>query len=113
MTEQNKPVAWLVLSKSRDGSLSLEYAAAWEEAAHEHIDDAITEHGIEEAGAWSVRPAYLAPSPAREWVGLTEQEIAEIVQEAARGAATRRDGTTSQRIARAIEQLLRSKNEQA
>lgn len=34
---------------------------------------------------------------------LTEQEIEEIVREAARGSATRRDGSTSQRIARAIE----------
>ena len=34
---------------------------------------------------------------------LTEQEITEIVREAARGSATRRDGSTSERIARAIE----------
>ena len=34
---------------------------------------------------------------------LTEQEISEIVREAARGSATRRDGSTLQRIARAIE----------
>ena len=34
---------------------------------------------------------------------LTEQEITEIVREAVRGSATRRDGSTSQRIARAIE----------
>ena len=36
-------------------------------------------------------------------MALTEQEITEIVREAARGSATRRDGSTSQRIARAIE----------
>ena len=34
---------------------------------------------------------------------LTEQEITEIVREAARGSATRRDGSTSQRITRAVE----------
>ena len=34
---------------------------------------------------------------------LTEQEITEIVREAARDSAIRRDGTTSFRIARAIE----------
>ena len=34
---------------------------------------------------------------------LTEQEITEIVREAAKGSATRRDGSTSFRIARAIE----------
>ena len=34
---------------------------------------------------------------------LTEQEITEIVREAAMGSAIRRDGSTSERIARAIE----------
>lgn len=34
---------------------------------------------------------------------LSDEKINEIVREASRGAATRRDGTTSQRIARAIE----------
>lgn len=56
-------VAWLVCSVNKDGSLSLEHAAAWEEAAHEHINDAITEHGIEEAAAWVVRPAYTIHQP--------------------------------------------------
>ena len=37
---------------------------------------------------------------------LTEQEITEIVREAARGSATRRDGSTSGRIARAIEKAV-------
>lgn len=36
-------------------------------------------------------------------VPLTDEQIASIVREAARGSATRRDGTTSTRIARAIE----------
>ena len=39
---------------------------------------------------------------------LTEQEITEIVREAARGSATRLDGSTSQRIARAIEAKARA-----
>ena len=34
---------------------------------------------------------------------LTEQEITQVVRDAANGSATRRDGLTSQRIARAIE----------
>ena len=34
---------------------------------------------------------------------LTEQEITEIVREAAKGSAIRREGSTSFRIARAIE----------
>lgn len=39
---------------------------------------------------------------------LTEQEITEIVREAARGSATRRDGSTSQRIARVVEAKARA-----
>lgn len=40
---------------------------------------------------------------------LTEQEITEIVREAARGSATRRDGSTSQRIAIAVEKVVLAK----
>ena len=61
---EQEPVAWLVCSINKDGSPSLEYAAAWKEAAHEHINDAITEHEIEDAASWVVRPAYAAPQPA-------------------------------------------------
>lgn len=52
-----EPAAWLVLD--RDGSLI--HAAAWREAAHDHINDAISEHGISEAARWVVRPAFIAP----------------------------------------------------
>lgn len=48
-----------------------------------------------------VRPLYAAPQPTRG--PLTEAESAQIVREASRGAATRRDGTTSTRIIRAVE----------
>jgi hypothetical protein len=48
--------------------------------------------------------------PRREWVSLTEEEIATITKESARGSAIRRDGTTSHRIARAIEAALKEKN---
>lgn len=58
--QQAEPAAWLVCSVNSDGTLSLEHAAPWREAAHEHINDAITEHGIEGAASWVVRPAYLA-----------------------------------------------------
>lgn len=54
-------------------------------------------------------PLYAAPQR-REWVGLTDDEITSIVKECAKGAAIRRDGTTSQRIARAIEKALKEKN---
>ena len=62
LAETAEPVAWLVCSVNFDGTLSLEHAAAWREAAHEHINDAITEHGIEEAASWVVRPAYTHPT---------------------------------------------------
>lgn len=44
---------------------------------------------------------YAHPQPTRG--PLTEAESAQIVREASRGAATRRDGTTSTRIIRAVE----------
>lgn len=58
---EQEPVAYLVCSVNADGSLSLEHAAAWEESAHEHINDAINEYGIAEAAQWVVRPAFVAP----------------------------------------------------
>ena len=60
-----EPVAWHVCSVNSDGTLSLEYAAAWAEAAHEHINDAINEHDIADAGSWVVRPVYASPQPQR------------------------------------------------
>ena len=47
-------------------------------------------------------PVYLAP-PAAQRKPLTDEQIANIVQAAAKGSAFRRDGTTSTRIARAVE----------
>ena len=40
---------------------------------------------------------------------LTEAEIAAIVREAAKGSSIRRDGSTSERIARAVEAKLKEK----
>jgi hypothetical protein len=54
-------------------------------------------------------PLYTA-QPRREWVGLKDDEISAIVREAAKNSAIRRDGSTSVRIARAIESRLREKN---
>jgi len=82
---QQEAFAWHVCSVNSDGSLSLEHTAAWEEAAHEHINDAITEHDIEGAGSWVVRPAYHAPqpSPAAQGDALPREELAWlVVQEA-------------------------------
>lgn len=56
-----EPVAWHVCSVNSDGSLSLEFAASWEESAHEHINDAINEYDIDGATSWVVRPVYAAP----------------------------------------------------
>jgi len=62
---EQEPVAWLVCSVNSDGSLSLEHAATWKEMAHEHISDAILDHGIECAKEWVVRPAYITPPEAQ------------------------------------------------
>jgi hypothetical protein len=56
-----------------------------------------------------LRVLYTHP-PRREWQSLTDEEIATITKEGARGSAIRRDGTTSHRIARAIEAALKEKN---
>ena len=42
-------------------------------------------------------------SPKPVWVSLTDERIAEIVREAAKGSPINRDGSTSHRVARAIE----------
>lgn len=70
------PFAWHVCSVNKDGSLSLEFAAVWEEAAHEHINDAIAEDEIEEAASWVVRPAYHHPparQPLSQWIKTADQ----------------------------------------
>lgn len=41
--------------------------------------------------------------PSKPWVSLSDERIAEIVREAAKGSAINRDGSTSHRVARAIE----------
>jgi hypothetical protein len=60
--EHVEPVAWHVCSVNSDGSLSLEFAAPWEELAHDHISDAILDD-IDGAGSWVVRPVYATPQP--------------------------------------------------
>ena len=52
-------------------------------------------------------PLYLHPPPARK---LTDEEIFEVVREASRGSALMRDGSTSLRIARAIERRINGDN---
>lgn len=47
------------------------------------------------------------PPPRSEPAMLSDEQISRIVRDAATGAATRRDGTTSTRIARAIEAAAR------
>jgi hypothetical protein len=56
MSDDLKPVAWLVL----DDDGQPEFATGWKESAHEHINDAINEHDIEGAEKWVVRPVIAA-----------------------------------------------------
>jgi hypothetical protein len=69
-----EPLAWLVL----DEAGALVHAAAWRESAHEHINDAINEHGITEAARWVVRPAFVAAHAAPAPVPLTEKQAEEL-----------------------------------
>ena len=52
----------------------------------------------------------LSGAAKREWQGLTDEEISAAVREASKDSAIRRDGSTSHRIARAIEAKLKEKN---
>lgn len=70
-TPKTEPVAWHVCSVNGDGTLSLEHACAWEEAAHQHINEAITEHGIEDAASWVVRPVVYADQPKKFDVSIS------------------------------------------
>jgi hypothetical protein len=55
-------------------------------------------------------PLYTTPPAAqRQWVGLTDKEIDDCIKFPRRNLLAR-DGTTSQRIARAIEAKLKEKN---
>ena len=80
-TMEQEPVAWHVCSVNSDGSLSLEFAAPWEEVAHEHINDAINEHDIDGATSWVVRPVYTHP-PAPQRKPLTQDQIMEYALKA-------------------------------
>lgn len=53
-------------------------------------------------GRAGLEPLYTTP-PAPKRQPLTDEQITAIVREAAKGSAVRRDGSTSHRIARAIE----------
>ena len=51
----------------------------------------------------TIHGVYTAPPAAAVSEPLTDEQITAIVREASKGSATRRDGSTSMRIARAIE----------
>jgi hypothetical protein len=38
------------------------FCAGWPQACHEHINDAISEHDIDEAGKWKVVRAVVTPN---------------------------------------------------
>lgn len=48
--------------------------------------------------------------PEKEWVGLTDEEITECLQDVAQAQFIKREGTTPQRISRTIESKLKEKN---
>lgn len=55
--QAGEAVAWLVI----DSTGQPMHAAGWEAAAHEHINDAISEYDLHEAAEWRVVPVYTRP----------------------------------------------------
>ena len=66
-----KPDAWVVFDE--DGLPVI--ACAWPEAAHEHINDALQEHDIQEAALWTVRPLYASPQEAQPVHPLSDDDV--------------------------------------
>ena len=89
---QGEPVAWLYESKSGSSFLHRGFTKVRFEAdmrASKEYPDGHT-----------MTPLYTHP-PQRQ--PLSDEQITALVREAAKGSAIRRDGSTSHRIARAIE----------
>ena len=86
------------------------YSASFKEACMDHINDVIERsdtYSLEEAASWVVRPLFAHP-PAKP-VLLDFVELHEAIRKA-RLNFTKRDGTTSERIAKEIEQAVLRKN---
>lgn len=59
LAEQDvEPVAHAVLEGRDTADSGWGYIAAWPEACHEHINEAIVEYEVEGAGDWKVVPLY-------------------------------------------------------
>ena len=86
--EHPDPVAWLYVNADMPTNRQLE----WTEARQGY------------AGNWFKYPLYAAP---RQWVGLTNEEIEAVMQGSVEG-----ERMLPYQFARAIEQLVRNKNEQ-
>jgi len=63
---------WVVIDE--DGEPC--HSASWPQACHEHINDAINDHGLMEAAQWKVRE--YVPAPALE---ASAKRIAELVEQ--------------------------------
>jgi hypothetical protein len=83
---------WLVLDEQGYPN----HCASWPEACHEHINDAISDHDIEEAARWTVRSATLDPRPTATDAALAqagkEKPVAWYEKPLTRCAASRGDG---------------------
>ena len=88
VSPEPEPVAWMVTTEMQDGTKNT-YPIT---GRFKDVKD-ICDFG-------DPIPLYTHP-PKRE--PLTDEQISAIVREAAKGSAIRRDGSTSHRIARAIE----------
>jgi hypothetical protein len=87
--EQAEPVAWMVYTL--DGN-----------------SVCVTDDPADFTDGHRALPLYTHP-PRRAWRGLTEEEVNDCIKYPGRSLFAR-DGTTSQRIARAVEAALKEKN---
>ena len=91
-TEEQEPVAWALTSENGEVLDCISHTYKVTQPCTVDYDE----------------PLYAAPV---HTVDLTDDEIAAIVREAARGSAINRDGSTSHRIARAVIAADREKNQ--
>lgn len=77
----------------------------WQKCSKESAGDYIKTPKLHD-WLYEVRALYTSPTQRKP---LTDAEIAAIVREAAKGSSIRRDGSTSERIARAVEAKLKEK----
>lgn len=73
------------------------------------VEDSLNEFRayIANGNRYELRALFASPPPPAEVPLLTDKEVAQCIKDASKGSAINRSGSTSQRIARGIEQAVR------